>query len=52
MGKDIQKRGVTCGQTGRLKLSEPEVESYSRDLNAILNYVDTLSELNTDNINP
>jgi aspartyl-tRNA synthetase len=50
--KISRKEVLHVAKLARLKLSEPEVESYSRDLNDILNYVDTLSELDTDAIEP
>ena len=36
----------------RLKLSEQEIDRYQRDLSAILEYVDQLNELDTDNVEP
>ena len=36
----------------RLKLSEQEIERYQRELSAILEYVDQLNELDTDNVEP
>lgn len=36
----------------RLKLNEEEVDSHSRDLNSILQYVETLNELETDHVKP
>ena len=36
----------------RLKLSDMEVAEYQKDLNAILDYVETLRELDTENIRP
>jgi len=36
----------------RLRLSEPEIELYKRDLNAILGHVETLQALETDPIPP
>ena len=36
----------------RLKLSNAEVDSYREDLNAILEYVETLGELDTEKVEP
>ncbi|MFQ5456997.1 MAG: Asp-tRNA(Asn)/Glu-tRNA(Gln) amidotransferase subunit GatC [Myxococcota bacterium] len=36
----------------RLRLSEEEVETYARQLDAILSYVDKLEELDTKDIEP
>ncbi len=36
----------------RLKLSEAEVDAYRKDLDSILEYVDTLGKLDTDEIEP
>ena len=36
----------------RLKLSSPEVDLFRKDLNAILEYVETLEELDTDKVAP
>ena len=34
----------------RLELSEEEIDSYSKDLSSILNYVQTLNELDTSDV--
>ena len=36
----------------RLRLPDSEAESYQKDLNAILEYVETLKELNTEKVHP
>ena len=36
----------------RLKLSESEVDDYVRKLGSVLQYVETLNEVNTDNVEP
>lgn len=36
----------------RLELSENEITGLSRNLNAIVSYVDQLQQLNTDNVEP
>ncbi len=36
----------------RLKLSETEVDSYKNDLDSILEYIDKLEKLDTDNVKP
>lgn len=36
----------------RLRLSDSEIEGYRKDLNSILNYVETLEELDTDGVKP
>jgi len=39
-------------ELARLSLSEKEIVTYSEQLNEILNYVQKLSELNVDNVEP
>ncbi|MHB8580624.1 MAG: Asp-tRNA(Asn)/Glu-tRNA(Gln) amidotransferase subunit GatC [Ignavibacteriaceae bacterium] len=39
-------------ELARLKFSDDELESYTKDLNEILGYVDKLNELNTDDVEP
>ena len=36
----------------RLKVSGPEVEKYTNELNKILGFVEQLSEVNTDGVEP
>ncbi len=36
----------------RLRLADPEVDEYQKDLNAILEYVETLRELDTEEVQP
>ncbi len=36
----------------RLKMSPEELQRYQSDLSAILDYMDQLNELNTDNVEP
>lgn len=36
----------------RLQLAEDEVESLKNDMNQILGYIETLNELDTDNVEP
>ena len=36
----------------RLKLSPPEIESFTKDLTVILDYVDQLKSVNTDGLEP
>jgi aspartyl-tRNA(Asn)/glutamyl-tRNA(Gln) amidotransferase subunit C len=36
----------------KLNLTENEIEEFTGDLNQILEYVDKLNELNTENVNP
>jgi len=36
----------------RLKLSHPEIKSYSEELKAILKYIDNLNRVNTDSVEP
>jgi aspartyl-tRNA synthetase len=56
--EDIRKEKITreevdhVAKLARLKLSDSEAEQYKGDLNSILDYVDTLRELNTDNVPP
>ncbi|MDY6881581.1 MAG: aspartate--tRNA ligase [Desulfatiglans sp.] len=40
------------GRLARLQLSDAEIAEYQRDLNAILDYVDTLKELETEGVEP
>jgi aspartyl/glutamyl-tRNA(Asn/Gln) amidotransferase C subunit len=37
---------------GRLRLTDDEVDLYQKDLNAILDYAETLEDLDTENIHP
>jgi aspartyl-tRNA(Asn)/glutamyl-tRNA(Gln) amidotransferase subunit C len=39
-------------ELARLHLTEVEIEEYTQQLNKILEYVDKLNELNTENIKP
>jgi len=39
-------------ELGRLSLTEDEVGKFSKDLNSILGYIETLQELNTDGVEP
>ncbi|MHB8339216.1 MAG: Asp-tRNA(Asn)/Glu-tRNA(Gln) amidotransferase subunit GatC [Ignavibacteriaceae bacterium] len=39
-------------ELARLKFNGEELESFTKDLNEILSYVDKLNELNTDDIEP
>lgn len=56
--EDIRKEKITreevdhVAKLARLKLSESEAERYKEDLNSILDYVDTLKELDTENVQP
>jgi aspartyl-tRNA synthetase len=51
--KRISKKQVLhVAKLARLKLSKTEVDDYRKDLNAILEYVQTLEKLNTDNVKP
>ncbi|MFA7244001.1 MAG: Asp-tRNA(Asn)/Glu-tRNA(Gln) amidotransferase subunit GatC [Patescibacteria group bacterium] len=36
----------------RLNLSEPEKDKFARQLSSVLEYVDQLSEVNTENVEP
>ncbi len=36
----------------KLKLNEDEIKSYTEDLSQILDYINKLNELNTDNVEP
>ena len=52
-GKKIDNDTVRhVARLSRLTLSENEVGKFSSELSAILEYIDKLSELNTDNIEP
>jgi aspartyl-tRNA synthetase len=51
--KRISKKQVLhVAKLARLKLSKTEVDGYRKDLNAILEYVQTLEKLDTDNVRP
>lgn len=53
MPERISKEQVLhVAKLARLRLSPVEVDSYKKDLNAILEYVNTLEKLDTDNIAP
>jgi aspartyl-tRNA(Asn)/glutamyl-tRNA(Gln) amidotransferase subunit C len=43
---------IKIAKLARLSLSETEIEKYSKDLNAILSYVEQLQELDTKNVEP
>ncbi len=47
-----EEQVLHVAKLARLTLSQSEVDSYRRDLNAILKYVDTLGKLNTDHVRP
>jgi aspartyl-tRNA(Asn)/glutamyl-tRNA(Gln) amidotransferase subunit C len=36
----------------RLKFSDSELESYTKELNSIIEYMDKLNELDTENVSP
>lgn len=40
------------GKLSRIELTEPQVQMFSRQLSAILSYVDKLRELDTANVEP
>ena len=50
--KITQEQVLHVAKLARLKLAENEVAAYQQDLNAILEYVDVLSELDTENVEP
>ena len=50
--KVTEKDVVYVADLANLELSEEERTRMLRDLNSILEYVDRLSELNTDNVEP
>lgn len=53
MGKKIDETQVRkVAKLSRLDLSDSEVEEFTGQLEAILAYVDKLSELNTDDVEP
>jgi len=43
---------LKLAKLARLKLSDDEVNKYQKEFTAILNYVDQLSSVDTDNLNP
>ncbi len=46
--KDVEK----IAELARLKFSEEELENFTQQMNEILNYVEKLKELDTENIKP
>ncbi len=46
------RRVRDIARLARLKLTDEETLSYQKDLNAILDYVETLQELNTESVKP
>ncbi len=46
--KDIEK----IAKLSRLKLDEAEIESFQKEISSILNYVEQLSEVDTDGLSP
>ncbi|MFO7527116.1 MAG: Asp-tRNA(Asn)/Glu-tRNA(Gln) amidotransferase subunit GatC [Ignavibacteriaceae bacterium] len=46
--KDVEK----IAELARLKFSDDELQSFTKDMNRILEYVEKLKELNTENIEP
>lgn len=46
--KDVEKVALLA----RLKLSEPELEKFTNQINQIVGYVEQLGELNTDDVEP
>ncbi len=51
MGID-RKEIERIAKLAKLKLSGEEIESYGKDINKILNYMDKLNELDTSNVRP
>ena len=53
MGQRISKQDVEkVAKLARLQLSEAELERFTGQLGAILEYVEKMNKLNTDNIEP
>ena len=49
----VTKKDVEyIAELARLKFKEEELESFTHQLNEILNYVDKLNELDTENVEP
>lgn len=46
--KDVEK----IAELARLKFNDDELESFTKDMNRILEYVEKLKELDTENIEP
>ncbi|HMN47640.1 MAG TPA: Asp-tRNA(Asn)/Glu-tRNA(Gln) amidotransferase subunit GatC [Ignavibacteriaceae bacterium] len=46
--KDVEK----IAELARLKFSEDELENFTPQMNEILNYMEKLNELDTENVNP
>ena len=47
---ESQVRNVA--KLARLKLDDDQIKTYTRQLSSILGYIEKLSELNTDNVEP
>ena len=53
MSQKIDKtQAKKVAKLSRLDLSESEIEEFSAQLNAILEYVEKMNELNTDDVQP
>ena len=53
MAKKIDKAQVRkVAKLSRLELTDAEVEEFTGQLSAILDYVEKMNELNTDNVEP
>ncbi len=53
MAQRISKQDVEkVAKLARLQLSEAEIEQFTDQLGAILEYVEKMNELNTDNVEP
>jgi len=53
MGREIDQTQVRkVAKLSRLELTEAEVEEFTGQLIAILDYVEKMNELNTDNVQP
>jgi aspartyl-tRNA(Asn)/glutamyl-tRNA(Gln) amidotransferase subunit C len=46
--KDVEH----IAELARLKFAEAEIDSYTEQLNEILNYIEKLNELDTENVEP
>ncbi len=50
---DLTRQAVEhVAELARLRFDEPEMERFTRQLNAILSYIDKLNELDTSGIEP
>jgi aspartyl-tRNA(Asn)/glutamyl-tRNA(Gln) amidotransferase subunit C len=52
MSKVTKQDVVKIAKLSRLKFSESEIEKFTTELSGIVNWIEDLNELNTDNVKP